>query len=270
VKGVQSLAKMIGRGLAKVFGPVVIWFLRAALAVAMVIFLAWAVWTYLFHPGHLISGIKGFVGGLVPHFVVENKTTPLPTAAPPTLPVRPPIRPVNTQLVSKPKARPVHRNKAVLPVSPSAPEPAATTPAVSAQPAPVENGRDTDSAFVLKFAQTLYSIGYLNYDTQEATLLGWVTKDYAGDLKGHYFNPYVRKNMESLHRIKTFTPDGPVKWVSSNETTEEFMISGTIVGQGGWNGQASNYTKTVKAHIQIIHDPSGKILVKNIKEEISE
>jgi hypothetical protein len=129
---------------------------------------------------------------------------------------------------------------------------------------------DADKAFILNFAQALYSIGYQNYQERETTLLGWVTKDYAGDLKGHYFNPYVLKNMESIHRIKTFTPDGPVKWISSNETTEEFTVSGTITLQGGWSGQSSNSTKTVTAHIQIIHDATGKILVKKINEQISE
>jgi hypothetical protein len=141
------------------------------------------------------------------------------------------------------------------------------TPVVSA---PVVNERDAESDFVLRFAQALYSIGYQNYQDRETTLLGWVTQDYAGDLKNHYFNPYVLKNMESLHRIKTFTPDGPMKWVFSNETTEEFTVSGTITLQGGWNGQASNYNKTVKTHIQIIHDVGGKCLVKKIDEQISE
>jgi len=152
-----------------------------------------------------------------------------------------------------------------------APTPA-TTPVIapSTRAAVPANPMDDDKAFVLKFAEALYSIGYLNYQDRETTLLGWVTKDEAGDLKGHYFNPYVLKNMVSIHRTKAFTPDGPVKWVSSNETMEEFMVSGTIVGQGGWNGQGSNFTKTVKAHIQIIRDTAGKCLVKKINEEISE
>jgi hypothetical protein len=76
--------------------------------------------------------------------------------------------------------------------------------------------------------------------------------------------------MESIHRTKAFTPDGPAKWVFSNETTEEFSVSGTIIGQGEWNGQPSNSTKHVKARFDIIHDTGGKILVKKINEEISE
>jgi hypothetical protein len=110
----------------------------------------------------------------------------------------------------------------------------------------------------------------LNYETQETTLLGWVTKDYAGDLKGHYFNPYILKNMVSIHRTRTFTADSPVKWVSSNETTGEFTVSGTITGQGEWNGQPSNSIKHVKARFDIIHDPQGKALVKKISEETTD
>jgi hypothetical protein len=137
--------------------------------------------------------------------------------------------------------------------------------------APVENERDADAAFVLKFAQSLYSIGYQNYQDRETTLLGWVTKEYAGDLKGHYFNPYVLKNMESIHRTKTFTPDSPVKWVFSNETTEEFMISGTITLQGGMNTMMSmTSTKHVKASFDVVHDPQGKAFVKKINDEISD
>jgi hypothetical protein len=48
------------------------------------------------------------------------------------------------------------------------------------------------------------------------------------------------------------------------------MISGTIVGQGGWNGQSSNSTKHVTAKFDVIHDPQGKALVKKISEEITE
>jgi hypothetical protein len=96
-------------------------------------------------------------------------------------------------------------------------------------------------------------------------------KDYAGDLKGHYFNPYVLKNMVSIHRTRAFTPDAPVKWIFSNETTEEFMVSGTITLQGGMNTMMSmTSTKTVTAHIQIIHDLAGKPLVKKIDEQVSE
>jgi hypothetical protein len=191
------------------------------------------------------------------------------------------------------KLKPAHRSQAVEMVgvggTQNSPAPVASPPSstvVSDKPMDTANSpkeltqpnngsrldasTQADSAFVLKFAEALYSIGYLNYATQETALLGWVTKDYAGDLKGHYFNPYVRKNMESLHRIKTFTPDGPVKWISSNETTEEFMVSGTITGQGEWNGQPSNSIKHVKARIEIIHDTSGKILVKKISEEITD
>ncbi len=142
--------------------------------------------------------------------------------------------------------------------------------AASYESATAKQPMEADKDFVLNFAQALYSIGYQNYQDRETTLLGWVTKDYAGDLKGHYFNPYILKNMEGIHRTKAFTPDAPVKWISSNETAEEFMISGTIVGQGGWNGQSSNFTKTVKAKIQIIHDPQGKCLVKKIGETITE
>jgi len=144
-------------------------------------------------------------------------------------------------------------------------------PVVSPPPssAPV-NGKVSDTDFVLKFATALYSIGYQNYQTQETTLLNWVTKDCAGDLKGHYFNPYILKNMVSIHRTKTFTTDGPVKWVSSNETTVEFMVSGTIAGQGEWNGQPSNSVKHVKARFDIIHDTQGKALVNKISEEMTE
>jgi hypothetical protein len=128
-----------------------------------------------------------------------------------------------------------------------------------------------DKVFVLKFAQALYSIGYLNYQDRETTLLGWVTKDYAGDLKGHYFSPYTLENMKSIHRIRTFTPTAPVKWIYSDATTEEFIISGAINLQGGLNPMMPlTSTKTVTAHIRITHDLSGKPLVKNINEQLSD
>jgi hypothetical protein len=130
---------------------------------------------------------------------------------------------------------------------------------------------DADKAFVLKFAEALYSIGYLNYQNRETTLLGWVLKDYSGDLKSHYFSPYMLENMKSIHRTRSFTPTAPVKWIYSDDTTEEFIISGTINLQGGINPlMPLTSTKTVTAHIRITHDLSGKPLVKNINEQMSD
>jgi hypothetical protein len=151
---------------------------------------------------------------------------------------------------------------------------AANSPKELAQPnngSRLDVSTQADKAFVLKFAQALYSIGYLNYQDREATLLGWTTKDYAGDIKGHYFSNYTLENMKSIHRTRTFTPDAPVKWLFSDETTEEFMVSGTITLQGGMNTMMPmTSTKTVTAHIQIIHDLAGKPLVKKINEQMSD
>jgi hypothetical protein len=48
------------------------------------------------------------------------------------------------------------------------------------------------------------------------------------------------------------------------------MVSGTIAGQGEWNGQPSNSVKHVKARFDIIHDTQGKALVNKISEEMTE
>jgi hypothetical protein len=191
-----------------------------------------------------------------------------PTAIPPTY---------STPVLSSPRPRAKKLSRSVKTPNSSrltskssvAANPTTPLPAPSASTAPA-NEKVSDADFVQKFAEALYSIGYLNYQDRETTLLGWVTKDEAGDLKGHYFNPYVLKYMVSIHRTKVFTPDGPVKWIFSNEATEEFTVSGTIAGQGGWGGQGLGFTKTVKARIQIIHDTQGKALVKKIDEQISE
>jgi hypothetical protein len=130
---------------------------------------------------------------------------------------------------------------------------------------------DADSAFVLRFAQALYSVGYQNCGTQETTLLGWVAKDYSGDFKSHYFNSEIIKKIKDINRVRTFTPSAPVKWVSSNETAGEFLVLGTMVSQGGLAGQMPwTSNKAVKARIQVIHDAAGKPLVRKIDETISE
>jgi hypothetical protein len=236
-------------------------------------------WATLLIPGALLAVAWYFQSWWISHQPIKSSFTPLVVmapAAPPTV-VPPPVSAQGrTRIAPRVKKHSDVVKRAKTPTSTSLtsnsnPVSTSSVPATSspASSGPLENQRDMDSAFVLKFAQALYSIGYLNYQDRETTLLGWVTKDFAGDLKGHYFNPYVLKNMESIHRTKTFTPDGPVKWVFSNETTEEFMVSGTIDLQGGWNGQGSNSTKQVTARIDIIHDTQGQALVKEIKETIT-
>jgi hypothetical protein len=210
----------------------------------------------------------------------------------PTLAAAAPAPPIKPKLAAKPKApahkvsaktppskpEPIHPVSAVSPLASSPPSlspmDAANSPKELAQPnngSRLDVSTQADKAFVLKFAQALYSIGYLNYQDREATLLGWTTKDYAGDIKGHYFSNYTLENMKSIHRTRTFTPDAPVKWLFSDETTEEFMVSGTITLQGGMNTMMPmTSTKTVTAHIQIIHDLAGKPLVKKINEQMSD
>ena len=240
----------------------------------------WGLLWLIHHPGRFIRAVAGYAANAY-HDVLggeESKPTQeAPASKPveaapttvPTIVVAPAI--VKAPSVPQPKAKRVSAKKP----KQKTPEPVTANPALAVSKPPSDapqplNPMDKDEAFVLKFAQALYSIGYLNYETQETTLLGWVTKDYAGDLKGHYFNPYILKNMVSIHRTRTFTADSPVKWVSSNETTGEFTVSGTITGQGEWNGQPSNSIKHVKARFDIIHDPQGKALVKKISEETTE
>jgi hypothetical protein len=212
-----------------------------------------------------VASAKGEGYDLIIPIPEKGMGTPILTAV-----VAPVATPVKPRLVSKLKIKVkkvfVETQNSTLKTQ-NSPTPVSSSPSSSVVS---DNPMDVDKAFVLNFAQALYSIGYLNYQDRETTLLGWVTKDYAGDLKGHYFNPYVLKNMESIHRTRTFTPDAPVKWISSNEMSEEFIVSGTINLQGAWNGQASNSTKTVTAHIQVIHDLKGNPVVKKINEQLSD
>jgi hypothetical protein len=275
-----------------VFIQLPVWFLVQGLNIGLLALvlgvgiLVWIILTYKPNPlsillyAGLLFGLWWFrgvwLGWMKLPVPTKSQPKPLEMAQASAGKIEPPAAsPIATVVIytPPPPAKPKQAAKAkvtikkVVSATQNSTAPVASPPVSS--PAP-KTKIESDSDFVLNFAQALYSIGYQNYQDRETTLLGWVTKDYTGDLKGHYFNPYVLKNMISIQRTKAFTPDAPVKWVFSNETTEEFIVSGTIVGQAGWNGQGLNFTKKVKSHIQIIHDLSGKILVKNINEHMSD
>ncbi len=223
-KVIKSEFNTIGRLLAKVFRPVVIWFLR----VAAFLLVLWLIWTYLFHPGALIARLKGYI----PTWNKTAQVAPKVEQAPQTTAV-----PILSEVIKKvePK-RPVrkiskHTAQAMATEKPTPIE----APAASTLSPRDQAGLQRKQLFVKNFANDVYGPSYHDIPTWLGNLKAEIADGYQVQFFYENYPPAKIQEIQDKKWVAYFKPTQPPQWVGTDGASDQFLIEGVVTTKSDLN-----------------------------------